>query len=241
MIIMKTFTILLIFLTYLSISGFGQNYVGGEVGFTISRMANYEKINPTLQGFQENAKKPEGQRKYGFTSGGIFDLKVSEYILLETGLLYSQHGTEYTATPDSATFTENRGCIKIPAFVKRVFGNDDIYAALLTGVYAGYWLSGNYEVTNSNGEVVEEGSVFDEGYASYDYNKMELGFNAGLELGVSLKHGRIFAKGKYGYGLTKLAENDAGNSGIGNSSSSVRNRYFSTTIGFIYKIGSSRY
>lgn len=206
---------------------FKQKETGVEKSVAVELPSSYEQSNATIKNYQpgidffgirgggnlsrilmksDNENLSEDYKMTpGFQFGLTAELKISEMVAFETGLLFTTRGVkmEEELFDEELKATINLNYLEIPLNAKLYFSEGETRIFGLIGPYIAYGLSGKtkFETTNA-GEKQTDSRDIKFGSSENDDLKS---FDFGLAAGVGLDASRFQVGLTYSYGLANIS------------------------------------
>jgi hypothetical protein len=167
---MKSISILLFLLLFLNDS-YGQIHIGLKAGANLANIAIDAPVDHKM--------------KVGFHAGGMMQTRLSEKIIFQPELLFSQKGFEAPSISFIENQTESLNYISIPLLLRYKTGKN---FSILLGPEVGFLVSATSKTGDLKLNVIDS------------YKKVDLGID--LALAYKIKH--IGLDVRYNYGVTNL-------------------------------------
>lgn len=224
---MKKLNILLVLVLLFSMNGYAQITLTPRVGTTFSTIAFSDLIEEDLE--TGNNK----QSAIGFIAGAEVGFGISDMFSIQTGLNFTQKGTEYELGGVTSTITTNY--LEIPLLARVHFGSDKIKGYVNAGPSLGLGLNGKVKAEGF-GVSFEEDITFGDGDGEDDFfeNSIDLGLQFGAGIGYLLGPGQIVLDLRYGLGLSNLFETP---DGFDRSDFKSTNNVFAISLGYAIPLG----
>lgn len=190
-------TLIIIFISSLSIHSFSQTSFGITSGLNLSK-AIY------LNDYNEELIKPIRKLKPGFVGGFIIHQQLNKVISVQAELLYSQKGLKSVQATHSKSFI-NMNYIEVPlsghySIIKNKHSNLNLYI----GAYGAYWTDGKYKrIDLISSEKIETKVDFKN--TDFVYNRI----NAGILAGCSFQKNNISYFIRYTHSMIGSSQKNA--------------------------------
>lgn len=184
------------------------------VEFGIKAGANLSKFGGSDS--ELGGVKPSNLTGYSF--GSFVNFGLGPMISLQPELLYTQRGSKYNA--GGADTSIKIGYVDVPVLVVVRPPAAGLKPYALAGPVFSYR-------ADCSVEAAAEGVSVSAGCDDDDFKKTDVGLALGAGVGFPLGMGTLLFDGRYGLGLTKLAEGDE----------DVKNRGFAFSIGYAMRFG----
>ena len=176
--------------------------------------------------------------KIGIKGGANVNLTIAKHLFLQSGLFFYQTGNKiastssYFGTTTSFKSDYNVNNLQLPLNIGYDLPLGKFGSVFATaGPYVGYALSGSAtNNTSVNGEAApdrKEDFTFGSD-AKDNMKRMDVGFNFGV--GIKMRQG-VYVRAQYGLGLTQLSNV---------STTTIKNRGISATLGYELKLGKKK-
>jgi len=159
--------------------------------------------------------------KSGF-SAGLINRHESQFITVQTELLWSRKGTNYELSDGGTTVNANLDYVEIPiSFGIKLFGSP---LSIYGGAYAAYLLNSKYEYEDA-AEVL---------FATYDrrdaFRKLDLGFQTGIQLRID----NLLLDTRFSRGLINVEKDDIIIDRQNFTANKTKNYNLQFSVGFLF-------
>ena len=176
-----------------------QSLVGPKFGMNLARIHDGEDA-------------PSGYKdlyNVGFNAGIAGNFGLGENAALAIEFLFSQKGSYQKSENNDDFHRLETNYLEIPVMPRFLIGSDAVKFYLNAGPSFGYWLGGKteYKTTTTLG-ILDDEIQIDFNDTSNDYNRLEIGGQAGLGLLFAAGPGSFMIDARYGVGFTDFDGDD---------------------------------
>ncbi len=224
---MKKLNILLVLVLLFSLNGYAQITLTPRVGTTFSTISFSDLIEEDLE---TGSSK---QSAIGFIAGAEVGFSISDMFSIQTGLNFTQKGTEYEEFGATTTLTTNY--IELPLLARVSFGSDKVKGYVNAGPSLGLGLNGKIKAEALGFSIEEDISFGDSDASDFSFdNSLDLGVQFGAGVGYLLGPGQIVLDLRYGFGISNLFETP---DGFDRSDFKSTNNVFAISLGYAIPLG----